>query len=70
MDGTVTIIDTSDGKELCHKKLHAKYVVRAIWPPSGDYMVSVSWDGSVVVSGNPQNLSCKGVSSASSRLKC
>ena len=51
MDGTVTILDTEGGKQLAEKKVHTKYVVRALWAPSGDLMVSVSWDGSVTVLG-------------------
>ena len=50
MDGTVTVLGER-GAQLAEKKLHAKYVVRALWSPTGNLIVSVSWDGNVTVSG-------------------
>ena len=51
MDGTLTVLDTEGGKQLAEMKVHTKYVVRALWAPSGALIVSVSWDGSVSVTG-------------------
>ncbi len=50
MDGTVTVLGER-GAQLAEKKLHAKYVVRVLWSPAGNSIVSVSWDGTVTVSG-------------------
>ena len=51
MDGTVGVLEAEKGQLQVEKKLHTKYVVRALWAPSDNLIVSVSWDGSVTVSG-------------------
>ena len=54
MDGTVAVLESTDGSILAQKKVHTKYVVKAIWAPSSDALVSISWDGTVSVSGQPR----------------
>lgn len=51
MDGTISILDSKAGKQLVSQKAHSKYVVRALWAPHGNHVISVSWDGSVSISG-------------------
>lgn len=52
MDGTVAVLDAAEGRVLAQAKLHSKYVVKAVWAPGAeDLVVSISWDGTVTVSG-------------------